>query len=365
MRILLTGANGFIGRYLLASLLSAGHDVVPAVRRPAETDRLLPHAASVRANLNIDITPEAWLARLAGIDAVINCAGVLQGGRGQSINAIHAQAPPALFEACQRAGVPRFVQISAISVGADTAYAKTKGAADDYLAETSLDWVILRPSIVYAPGAYGGTALFRALSAFPFFIPVPGNGRQPFQPIHIQDLCETILRILADRTLSRVIIVPVGPERLTLRDMFIDLRRWLGFASAPVVSIPLWLVQIAATFGNVFGGSINETALRQLEYGNAAAPEPFIAATGIQPRRWRDALLAEPAQVQDRWHARLYLLRPLLRLSVALTWLWSGCAQAFSPVERCKDSSRRSAYAFRNPSYGALVCWISRSAAAC
>lgn len=231
-----------------------------------------------------------------------------------------------MFEACLRAGVRRVIQISAVSAGASTEYAETKRAADEHLAGTSLDWVILRPSLVYAPGAYGGTALFRALAAFPFFIPLLAKGEQPFQPIHIDDLCETILRILAGQHINRMVIATVGPDRLTLRQILVDLRGWLGFAPVPVLSVPLWLVRIAAAVGDVFGSTINKTALRQLEYGNAAAPEPFVAATGIHPRRWGDALLAEPAQVADRWHARLYLLRPVLRLSIALTWFWSGCA---------------------------------------
>src|SRR5260221_623900 len=73
VRVLLTGANGFIGRYLLAGLVQAGHDVVPAVRRPVETDRLLSHPTSIRVDFNRDVEPAIWLPRLAGIDAVVNC----------------------------------------------------------------------------------------------------------------------------------------------------------------------------------------------------------------------------------------------------------------------------------------------------
>src|SRR6266481_841295 len=113
MRILLTGANGFIGRYLRARLSTAGHDVVPALRNPVQTDALLPQPRSIAVDFNRDVTPQAWLPRLRGIDAVINCAGILQGGRGQSIAAIHEQAPKALFAACESAGVKRVIQISA------------------------------------------------------------------------------------------------------------------------------------------------------------------------------------------------------------------------------------------------------------
>jgi len=323
MRVLVTGANGFIGRYLVAGLIAAGHTVIPAVRNPRETDRLLPSPSSIQCDFNRDLTPNAWIPRLANVDAVINCAGVLQGSSKQSIAAIHAEAPKALFRACEVADVQRVIQISAISVGAETQYAKTKLAADDFLASTSLDWVILRPSLVYAEGAYGGTALLRALAAVPFAIPLVGAGDQVFQPIHVADLVATVVKIL-DGPINRIIIEPVGPDRLTMRDLLMDLRRWLGFPKVPGLPIPTWIVRVAAACGDFFGGTINRTALRQLEFGNAAPVERFVAATGIHPRPWREALLAMPAQVQDRWHARLYLLRPILRLAISLTWIVSG-----------------------------------------
>ena len=336
MNVLLTGANGFIGRYLLAALVSAGHRVVPAVRRPRETDRLLGRPDSIAVDLNLDTRPEDWLPRLAGIDAVINCAGILQGRPGQSVAAIHAAGPKALFAACGAAGVRRVIQISAISAepAAATAYAATKRQADDYLASTDLDWIVLRPSLVYAEGAFGGTALFRALSVLPFFVPVIGRGDQLFQPIHVDDLAGAILRLLDRPAIRRVVIDPVGPDTVTMRQVLVDLRRWLGAPPAAIVEIPLPLVRFVARLGDLLGGPINGTALRQLEFGNAGPPGPFAEAVGITPRRWADALLARPAQPQDRWHARLYFLRPLLRWSLAILWVASGVVGLLQPIAR-------------------------------
>lgn len=273
------------------------------------------------------------MPRLAGIDAVINCAGILQGRPGQSAQAIHAAAPIALFTACGRAGVKRVIQISAISAeaGARTAYAATKREADTFLTRSDLDWVVLRPSLVYAEGAYGGTALFRALAALPIAIPLTGEGDQVFQPIHVEDLCATILHALEGPSINRVIIDPVGPDRLSLKQILGDLRRWLGYPAARFVKVPMPIVSLAARLGDLLGGPVNRTALRQLEFGNAGDPGPFVAAIGAQPRRWADALLARPSQVQDRWHARVYFLRPLLRWTLAAMWLASGAIGLLQP----------------------------------
>src|SRR5258708_26743983 len=186
MRVLLLGAGGFIGRELFAALTARGHRVVAAVRDPASAPPFACEPA-MAIDMNQDVEVAAWLPRLAGIDAVVNCAGVLQGTRSQSIDAIHRRSPIALFDACARVGVRRVVQISAISAerAAGTPYALTKLAAADHLRASGLDWAVVRPSLVTARGAYGGSAALRAIAALPFAIPVPGDGTQRLQPIPI------------------------------------------------------------------------------------------------------------------------------------------------------------------------------------
>jgi uncharacterized protein YbjT (DUF2867 family) len=325
VRILLVGASGFVGRELAANLTRRGHRVVAAVRDPASAPAFACDAA-IAVDLNRDTSVDAWISRLEGIDAVVNCAGILQGSRGQSIAAIHRDAPVALFEACSRAGVRRVVQISAISATrqAATDYALTKLAADDRLRSMELDWVVLRPSLVIARGAFGGTALFRGLAALPFAIPVPGRGAQAFQPIHVDDLAQVVALALETDKLVRRTVEPVGPDVVPLREILSDYRRWLGFGQAPIVEVPAGLVRIACSIGDRFGGPLNSTSRAQLEHGNTASAADFHAATGIAARGWHDALAAEPAHAQDRWHARLYFVRPLLRCTLAFLWLISG-----------------------------------------
>jgi uncharacterized protein YbjT (DUF2867 family) len=336
MKILLTGANGFIGRYLMSALSRAGHQVVPAVRNPADMDSAFTDNAPIKIDLNRDTNPDVWLPRLQGIDAVINCAGILQGDRRQSIDAIHDVAPKALFKACELTGVRRVIQISAISASADagTAYALSKTRADGFLAGTGLNWTVVKPSLVYAPGAYGGTALLRAMASLPWLLPLPGNGRQMFRPIFIDDLSAWIVAALSDVRTYRGVFLLAGPDELTLKDILLDLRRWLGFTAAATIVVPMGLIRIAARLGDIFGGTINSTALKQLEFGNStdgAQPGEQVALTATG---WRQALREQPAQLQDRWHARLYFLRPLLRVGLGVSWILSGLIGLLLPLER-------------------------------
>ena len=206
----------------------------------------------------------------------------------------------------------------------------TKLAADDKLRATSLEWVVLRPSLVHARGAYGGTSALRSLAAYPFVIPVPGSGTQRFQPIWIDDLSRVVALALESDTLVRKTIDPVGPDAVTLREMLEDYRKWLGFARAPVVQVPMWMVRIGARLGDFFGGTFNSTALAQLEHGNTGDAEAFARATGISALGWKKALETHPAHAQDRWHARIYLVRPLLRASLAFLWLASAVVGVFA-----------------------------------
>src|SRR5438128_4064750 len=82
MRVLLTGANGFLGRAILARLRAEGHEVV-AVTRTGSTG--IPADIELRVDIANALQPEQWIAHLHGIDAVVSCAGLLQDGPGHAL----------------------------------------------------------------------------------------------------------------------------------------------------------------------------------------------------------------------------------------------------------------------------------------
>jgi uncharacterized protein YbjT (DUF2867 family) len=327
VRILLTGANGFIGGHLLAGLIQRGHTIVAAVRSPHRLARQWLGVEAIAADFNRDVSPDVWLPRLAGVDAVVNCAGVLHGGRGQNMAAIHATTPIALFDACVKARIAKVVQISAISADADTDYARTKKQADDHLLALPLDGTVLRPSLVYGDGSYGGTSALRGLAGLPLVTPLIGDDGAAFRPLHVDDLVETVARVLEADCFSHKVLEPVGPERLTTGQVVARYRSWLGLAPALRVSIPLPFMRAVAALADAAGGGpMGSAGLRQLLAGNAGRqPDGFFAkAIGFVPAAMNVRLARRPAQTQDLWNARLYFLRPLLRLALALMWLGSA-----------------------------------------
>ena len=347
MRLLLTGANGFIGSHIVAALLARGHEMTAAVRDPAKLARRFPQVRAVTADMSLLLTPESWKPLLQNIDAVINCAGILQSSGSQQAKTIHDVSPRAMFEAAACLGITKIVQVSAVSIDADTEYARTKQAADDALAQLSLAWVILRPSLVYARTAYGGTTMLRALAAAPLAVPVVAEGNQLVTPIHAADLAEAVLLAVETNRLDHKIISPCGPETMTLRDLQLMYRKWLGLPEAPILHLPRWLVVLAAKVGDAIGGGpLSTTALLQIEHGNAADPRSYATETGLSPRSLAHFFTQEPAGTAELWHARSYLLRPIVTFALVTLWFLSGVSGLWANADAIQAASPHLPLAF-------------------
>ena len=266
MKILLTGASGFLGQHLHKSLTRSCHQVVPVSRRDG-------------VNLISLTTSTQWLPLLAGVEAVINAAGIIGETCIQSFEVLHHLAPRALFEACAQAGVSRVVQISAL--GADdsafSAYHLSKRAADDMLRSGSLDWFVLRPSLVYGEGG-ASNALFRRLARLPL-IPVIDNGQQKIQPVRLDDLIATVLCCLSAPEARQTLDV-VGPEAFSFLEWLQHLRAAQGLQPGRVLHIPRAVAQGLTVLGQPFSPLLRADNLRMLEAGNVADAAPLVDFLG-------------------------------------------------------------------------------------
>ena len=340
MKVLVVGALGFIGRQIVAALLADGHQVVAAVRR-RRRDELPDAVTAVDCELEHDLDPAIWLPRLSGVDGVVNAAGLLKGDDAL-LDAVHRQAPLALARAAAELGITRFVQISALGEPRDGPFIASKHAGDQALLAAGLPVIVLRPSLVYAfAGSYGGSSLLRALAAAPWLIPVPGFGRQLVQPLHVHDLAAVVVAALtlpiAESSGERIYSV-VGPEQMPIAQFLRGLRRWLRLPDARLLPVPIWLLRIGGALGDRVGdGPLGSTLVRMVARGNAGTLADHARLQqyfGTSPRAFAQWQAREPSQVQDRWHARLYPLAPLLRVGLGLTCLLSAMAGfAQSPAQ--------------------------------
>ncbi|MCX7562461.1 NAD(P)H-binding protein [Xanthomonadaceae bacterium XH05] len=327
MKVLVTGAYGFIGAYVVAALLRTGHEPVAAVRA-SRVGTALPGIASIECDFARDTDPAVWRPRLQGIDAVVNCAGILRESGAATFEKVHETVLAALFAACAETGVKRIVQISALGDPADGEFIASKHRGDARLLASGVVAVVLRPSVVYSTrGSYGGTTLLRGLAALPL-IPLPGNGAQHLQPLDADDLAHAVLAALERDEAVGQILPLGGPQALTLREYLALWRRWLGLGETRFITTPKPLARIGAWLGETLGrGPLGMTMWRMLERGNVLNTddaERAAAALGWTSRRM-DAVLAQaPASSADRWQARSVFLQPLLRVVLALTFIASG-----------------------------------------
>lgn len=329
MHVLLTGASGFIGTHLLYALQRAGHRVTACVRHPETVHPHLDATHYLACNFERDTHSDTWLARLADIDVVINAVGIIRERGTQRFDTLHRDAPIALFHAAKLAGVKKVIQISALGADDDAKshYHLSKRAADESLASLDIDWTILRPSLVYGAGAKS-TALLRAMAALPV-TPLVADGSQAIQPIHVGDLCRVVLEAMEGDSLSHRHLDLVGPKPITLRDYLGAQRQWLDGGTLRPLAIPYPLSLRLAALGGFLGTTpVDREAVEMLQRGNCADVTPLIEACGFTPRALDEVLAATPATDADRWHARLYLLAPLLRISLALLWLFTALTSA-------------------------------------
>ena len=336
MRVLVIGGTGLIGGAVVARLIEMRHEVVGVARRTSRPRRGMPAAEWLALDIASLTDPQDWLPYLAGVEAAVNCAGVLQDSPRDSTCGVHVEGIGALFAACERFWPRRVVHVSAIGVDRQTPtdFSRTKIEADRALIERDLDWVILRPSVVLGPAAYGGSALFRGLAALPILPVIPDAG--PLQIVQLDDVVETILFFLVPSAPSRVSLDLAGPEPLSFADIVRHYRRWLGWPEPRLLRVPgavaalfFWLGDVAGWLG--WRPPLRSTARYEIRRGAIGDPSHWTELTGISPRSLAAALATRPASVQERWFAGLYLLKPVVFIVLSLFWIATG-ALSLGPV---------------------------------
>jgi uncharacterized protein YbjT (DUF2867 family) len=336
-KILVFGASGLIGRYVTDELRGRGLDVTGIARKFSSSQKV----CAFDLEMPVMSMDASSLARLIGdheAEIVVNCLGVLQDGPGSDTRAVHRDFVARLLQAIGDSAI-RLIHVSIPGADKDdhTAFSTTKREAERLIEASGVAYAILRPGFVIAPAAYGGSAMLRALAALPFDLPAD-EAATPFQPVAVEDIAATIAWLAArdiDDPGARAVawdLMQLQP--ITLGRVVEQFRYSFGTANMPRLATPAFMLDLGARLGDLANRlgwmpPMRSNAIAELRRGVTGNPQGWMAATGIVPRTIAQTVGQRPATIQDKWFARLFLIKALIIASLTLFWTGSGFIALF------------------------------------
>jgi nucleoside-diphosphate-sugar epimerase len=242
MKIAVTGAFSYTGKYITRRLLAQGHEVITLTGHPNRPD---PFGGKVKA-FPLDFDEAGMSKTLAGVDTLYNTYWI-RFDQGKNTQPQAVKNTQTLVKAAKAADVRRMVHISIANPSAEShlPYYWGKAANEKAVIESGMRYAILRPTVLY--GAHGGEDVLInniawLLRHFPFFGQI-GNGQYKIQPVHVDDLAA--LAVEAGERDDNLIWDAVGPDIFTFDGMVRLIGEKIG-APKPILHLPPGLALMAS-----------------------------------------------------------------------------------------------------------------------
>ena len=284
MRIVLIGASGFLGGYLLRALTSDGHQCVVLTRAAVRhgTIEMLPGVKLVQLDV---YDSEALAEQFSGAGAVVSMAGILnENGRGgQGFHRAHVELVEGIILACQQAGVSRLLHLSALNAGKGSShYLKSKGEAESLLQSAEdINITIFQPSVIFGRGDDFFNRFARMLSLVPVMPLACPKAR--LQPVFAGDVARVMLASLEDPMTWGKRYELAGPQSFTLKELVEWTVKTLG-KRRKIIGLPGPLSAVmAATMDRVPGKPFSWDNYQSLKTDNTSSQNGF-AYFGVDPR---------------------------------------------------------------------------------
>lgn len=253
MRIAVTGAFGFSGRYIARRLLALRHEVTTLTNSPDRSDSF---GESIRAFPYNFSRPHELEKSLHGIDVLVNTYWVRFDKPPHFTFSQAIANSKVLFDAAKRASVGRVVHISITNPDPNSPlpYFRGKAEIENYLKQTGISYAILRPAVLFGKGDILINNIAWALRRLPVF-GIYGAGRYRLQPIYVDDLAAAAVGQITGRTNET--IDAIGPETYFYREMVEMIAREIGSRALIVSMPPMLAYQAVRVLGWTVGDVIN------------------------------------------------------------------------------------------------------------
>ncbi len=243
MKIAITGASGFVGSYLVTSLLNQNHKL-----------NLLTHkkepSFNQDKNINIftgDIHNQDSLQNfLKDVDVVYHLVGIIAETGTLTFKKTVIQGTKNLVVACQKNDVKKIIYLSALGTekNAPSQYHQSKWQAEEAVRKSGIDYVILRPSVIYGQGD-GFVSMVKKLIIKLPLTPIIGRGDFKLQPIYIDDLISIMTSLLPNRDVLNQTIEIGGPQQLSYLQIVKILKSILK-KKRGTLYLPMWFMKTNA-----------------------------------------------------------------------------------------------------------------------
>jgi len=294
MKIFVTGGTGHVGESILWRLAESGHDSRVLTRDP-EFARChagdIPRAYPTRGD--ITSSPVEVLARLmAKSEAIIHIVGIIIEKGTSGFEVVHTEGTWRMIEAAKRAGVKRFIHMSALGVreGAASRYHQTKYSAEQIVRESGLGWTIFRPSIIYGERDEF-LNVFAGIARLPLPLPIIGSGEGKLQPIWVEDVAHCFVKSLeVNETLGQTYELG-GDKAYSIKEIMRLLVQSMG-KRRPFVHLPLSIARFQAKLFDFLPGRppFTEDQVTMLGEDNVCNPALFKEVFDITLRPMEDYL---------------------------------------------------------------------------
>lgn len=222
-KVLLLGGSGFVGTAVANHLANLDITVtVPSRRRERHKALIaLPNVDMIEADIN---DPVQLQQLMVGQDAVINLVGILHSNDlklpyGRRFAEAHVELPKKIVAAARATGIKRLLHMSALKASPDapSEYLRSKADGEAVVTASGLDFTVFRPSVIFGVGDSFLSTFAKLLRLLPRFY--VGYGHAKFQPVHVADVAEVIVRSLLDSSAVGQTYELVGPKVYTLRQI--------------------------------------------------------------------------------------------------------------------------------------------------
>jgi uncharacterized protein YbjT (DUF2867 family) len=249
MKIAVTGAFSYSGKYITKRLLARGEEVITLTGHPNRPD---PFGGKVKA-YPLDFDEASMTRSLQGVDILVNTYWV-RFDKGENTQPRAVENTRKLVNAAKAAGVKRIVHISIANPSADShlPYYWGKAANEKTVMESELSYAILRPTVLIGKEDILINNIAFLLRRFPFFL-IPGDGSYGIQPVYVEDLADLAVEGVYSK--DNFVIDAVGPDSYTFKELVQLIGEKVG-AKRPIISVPPRLALMMAQFLSLFVGDV-------------------------------------------------------------------------------------------------------------